>query len=70
MKTGEFVKTRRKALRLSQPELAKRAGVGLRLVRDIEQGKRSLQMAKVNLVLSLFNHELGPVKTEPESRHE
>ena len=70
MTTAEFVKTRRKTLNLSQPDLAKRAGVGLRLVRDIEQGKKSLQMAKVNLVLSLFGHELGPVRTTPEGRHE
>jgi len=55
-----FVKQRRKLLRLSQPDLAAKAGVGLRFVRELEQGKATLQMDKVNLVLRLFGHELAP----------
>ena len=41
-----------------------RAGVGLRFVRDMEQGKKSLRMDKVNEVLALFGEHLGPVKNE------
>lgn len=57
-----FVKVRRKMLRINQVELAEKAGVGLRFVRDMEQGKASLRMDKVNDVLRLFGHELGPVE--------
>jgi len=59
---SKFIKARRKKIGLTQVELAERAGVGLRFVRDLEQGKKSLQMDKVNQVLNLFGHELGPVK--------
>ena len=56
-----FVKQRRRQLRLSQPDLAAKAGVGLRFVRDLEQGKSTLRLDKVNAVLQLFGHEVGPV---------
>ncbi|MEX2115289.1 MAG: helix-turn-helix transcriptional regulator [Bacteroidota bacterium] len=65
-----FVKTRRKALGMTQEDLAKRSGVGLRLVRELEQGKNSLRMDKVNQVLALFGHELGPVKSPSEEADE
>jgi len=39
---------------------AEKAGVGLRFVRDMEQGKITLRMDKVNQVLKLFGQELGP----------
>lgn len=55
-----FVKRRRKLLHLSQPDLAAKAGVGLRFVRELEQGKATLRLDKVNLVLRLFGHELAP----------
>ncbi len=58
---SRFVKEKRKQANLTQPELASKAGVGLRFVRDLEQGKVTLQMDKVNQVLKLFGHELGPV---------
>lgn len=57
----EFVKERRKALNLKQEELAEKAGVGLRFIRELEQGKTTLRMDKVNQLLRLFGHELGPV---------
>ena len=56
-----FVKQRRKLLHLSQPDLAAKAGMGLRFVRELEQGKPTLQLDKVNVVLRLFGHELAPV---------
>lgn len=55
-----FVKQRRKLLQLSQPDLAAKAGVGLRFVRELEQGKATLRLDKVNQVLHLFGHELAP----------
>ncbi len=60
-KLSKFIKIKRKKTGLTQVELAERAGVGLRFVRDLEQGKKSLQMDKVNQVLNLFGHELGQV---------
>lgn len=56
-----FVEERRKQLRLTQPELAMRAGVGLRFVRELEQGKKTLRLDKVNQVLALFGAEVGVV---------
>ena len=59
-----FIKARRKMLRINQVELAEKAGVGIRFVRDMEQGKASLRMDKVNDVLRMFGHELGPVEMD------
>jgi y4mF family transcriptional regulator len=55
-----FVKQKRKQIDITQIELADKAGVGLRFVRDLEQGKMSLRMDKVNDVLKLFGAELTP----------
>ncbi len=63
-KLRDFVKSKRKELGLTQEDLSFKAGVGLRFVRDLEQGKQSLRTDKVNQVLSLFGYELGPVKSE------
>ena len=65
MKTlPEFVKERRKEVNLTQEEFAERAGVALTVVRKIEQGKKNLNMDKVNLVLKMFGHELAPVNSK------
>ena len=56
-----FIKNRRKLLGLTQKDLSLKAGVGLRFVRDLEQGKVTLRVDKVNQVLMLFGHILGPV---------
>jgi len=58
---SKFLKEKRKLAKLTQPALAAKAGVGLRFIRELEQGKDSLRMDKVNQVLKLFGHELGPV---------
>ena len=60
MNIQQFVKEKRKATGLTQPDLAQRAGVGLRFIRDLEQGKTTLRMDKVNQVLRTFGHELAP----------
>jgi y4mF family transcriptional regulator len=69
MDFATFVKEKRKSVRLTQPELAGKAGVGLRFVRELEQGKQSLRLDKVNQVLQLFGYEAGPVpmKNDTES---
>jgi y4mF family transcriptional regulator len=64
MKLSSFVKEKRNAANLTQPELAEKAGVGLRFLREMEQGKESLRLDKVNQVLKLFGYEAGAVKSE------
>ena len=61
MNLADFVKDKRKSVKLTQPELAEKAGVGLRFVRELEQGKESLRLDKVNQVLQLFGYEVGAV---------
>ncbi len=57
----QFVQQKRKELNLTQAELALNAGVGLRFVRDLEQGKKTLRLDKLNNVLALFGKEVGVV---------
>jgi y4mF family transcriptional regulator len=61
---SEHIKAKRKKYGLTQIELAERSNVGLRFVRDMEQGKQTLRMDKVNDVLALFGEALGAVKIE------
>jgi y4mF family transcriptional regulator len=65
-----FVKEKRKKLKMTQEEFAEIAGVGLRFIRELEQGKPTLRMDKVNQVLKLFRSELGVVnlKDKDEKR--
>ena len=55
---SEFVKLNRKALGLTQEEFALRAGLGLRFVRELEQGKKTLRVDKVNQALEMFGAKL------------
>ncbi|MBQ8607752.1 MAG: helix-turn-helix transcriptional regulator [Bacteroidaceae bacterium] len=64
MNIGEYLRAKRKLYNLSQIELAERAGVGIRFVRELEQNKPTVQMDKVNQVLALFGEEMQPVKIQ------
>ena len=68
-KIAEFVKKRRKQLNLTQEEFANKAGVALTVIRKIEQGKENLSLVKVNQVLQMFGHQLGPVSLKDENRN-
>jgi len=57
---AQVIKEKRKATGLTQQDLALKSGLGLRLVREIEQGKVSMRMDKVNQLLALFGMELIP----------
>lgn len=57
-----FVKEMRKKFNLTQVDLADKSGVGLRFVRELEQGKQTLRMDKINQVLSLFGRQVGAVE--------
>jgi y4mF family transcriptional regulator len=59
---SDFIKQKRKQLKLTQPDLAERAGVGLRFVRELEQGKQTVRLDKVNQVLALFGSKLGVIR--------
>ncbi len=58
MNASIFLKQQRKENKLTQEDLAAKSGVGLRLVREIEQGKTTMRIDKVNQVLALFGAEL------------
>ena len=53
-----LVKMLRKQYNLTQEELSLKSGVGLRFVRDLEQGKETLRLDKVNQLLDFFNYEM------------
>lgn len=59
-----FLKVRRKQAKLTQEELADRAGVALTVIRKIEQGQGNLHLEKANQVLRMFGHELAPVNSK------
>jgi len=63
MNLNDFIKEKRKLLKLTQPELAVKAGVGIRFLRELERGKETLRIDKVNQVLQLFGHQLAPVQS-------
>jgi len=58
---SEFLKEKRKDVGLTQEELAAKAGVGLRFIRELEQGKQTLRLDKVDQVLMLFGKQVGVV---------
>ena len=58
------LKRLRKEHGLTQEDLAMKSGVGLNFVRQLEQGKPTLRMDKVNQVLTMFGYELAPVRKE------
>lgn len=61
-----YVKEMRRQFGLTQVDLAAKSGVGLRFIRELEQGKETLRLDKVNQVLMLFGHEVGPVPIKRE----
>ena len=57
---GTFIKQKRKEAGLTQAEFAMRSGLGLRFVRELEQGKESVRMDKVNQALAMFGMTAVP----------
>lgn len=65
MKTiAEYIKQKRKEAGLTQEEFAIRSGLGLRFVRELEQGKETVRMDKVNQALSMFGMKAVPGKKD------
>ncbi len=67
---AEFIKTERKKAGLTQEEFAMRSGLGLRFVRDLEQGKKTVRMDKVNQALHMFGAEAVPGRIQREEEDE
>jgi y4mF family transcriptional regulator len=67
---SHFLKTERSRTGLSQKELAAKSGVGLRFIRDLEQGKKSLRLDKLNQVLALFGAQAGPVELKAREKND
>lgn len=61
---AKYVKEMRKQFGLTQVDLSQKSGVGLRFVRELEQGKQTLRLDKINQVLAMFGAEMGPNKIE------
>lgn len=64
---SKHVKDMRKQYNLTQVELSEKSGVGLRFVRELEQGKQTLRLDKVNQILNLFGNEVGAVPISKEN---
>jgi y4mF family transcriptional regulator len=61
---GLWIKKKRREAGLTQQQFAMRSGLGLRFIRDLEQGKQTVRLDKVNQALSMFGMAAGPVKME------
>ena len=66
---ARFIKEQRKRNKLTQEEFALRSGLGLRFVRELEQGKPTVRLDKVNQALAMFGSQAvpGPIKQKEES---
>ena len=63
-KIVKFIKEQRRIRGMTQKQCALKAGVSLPFLRNLEQGKKSVRIDKVNDVLNLFGYELGPIPAE------
>lgn len=61
---GAYVKQKRKEAGLTQEEFAMRSGLGLRFVRELEQGKETVRMDKVNQALAMLGMQAVPGRTD------
>ncbi len=67
---GDYIKERRRKSGLTQEEFAFRSGLGLRFVRDLEQGKETVRLDKVNQALSMFGKVAGPIDKARDTNKE
>lgn len=61
---ADFIRNHRKEAGLTQQEFALKSGLGLRFIRELEQGKQTLRLDKVNQALAMFGHHAAPVRTK------
>lgn len=63
---SNFIRESRKRLNMSQRELAEKAGVGVRFIRELEHGKLTVRLDKVNQLLAVFGQKLGVMDLSDE----
>lgn len=63
---AKFIKEKRKEVGLTQEEFAMRSGLGLRFIRELEQGKETVRMDKVNQALAMFGMVAVPGRKDEE----
>ncbi len=63
-KISRFIKESRRSAGLTQEEFAIRSGLGIRFIRELEQGKETVRMDKVNIALGMFGMEAVPGKKD------
>ena len=63
-KIARFIKESRRSAGLTQEDFAVRSGLGLRFIRELEQGKETVRMDKVNIALGMFGMEAVPGKKD------
>jgi len=63
---AQLIKKERKKANLTQKKFALISGLGLRFVRELEQGKPTLQLDKVNQALIVFGYKMAPVPIQRE----
>ncbi len=63
-KIARFIKESRRSAGLTQEEFAIRSGLGIRFIRELEQGKETVRMDKVNMALGMFGMEAVPGKKD------
>ena len=61
---GSFIKAKRREAGITQEDFATRSGLGLRFVRELEQGKETVRLDKVNQALAMFGYKAGAVRLE------
>ena len=64
MNISNKIKELRKKTNLTQVEFAGRAGVGLRFVRELEQGKKTIRLDKLNQILEFLGYHIDIMKNE------
>ena len=69
-KIADYVKKNRRELGLTQKEFAMRSGLGLRFVRELEQGKETVRMDKVNQALAMFGMQAVPGALDKETEED
>ena len=63
---GKFIADMRKEHGVKQEDLALYANVSMKFISQLENGKSSLRLDKVNDVLRVFGYRLGPVEMKNE----
>ena len=65
---GSFIKQQRKMAGMTQTQFSMKSGLGLRFIRELEQGKTTVRLDKLNQALNMFGYEAGPVRPRKDNK--